>query len=114
MNSWLALPPMGRGMQAFALFAVFVVGTRQHALMTLIHDRISSRHQSAAVLQSKPHNAQDAAAAGFLDRVVGADALLEEARALAAGLAQLPANAYATNKADLRSASLAVMQASLS
>lgn len=82
-------------------------------LMTLIRDRIGSNFQNAAVLQSKPHNATEAIAAGFLDKAVDAAELEAEAAALASALGQLPTNSYAANKADLRSASLAVMRESL-
>ncbi|MEM1404800.1 MAG: crotonase/enoyl-CoA hydratase family protein [Pseudomonadota bacterium] len=83
-------------------------------LMTLIHDRIGSNHQTAAVLQSKPHGPDDAIAAGFLDRTVEAAALMAEASAFAAGVGELPGNVYGANKVDLRSKSLAEMRTSLS
>jgi enoyl-CoA hydratase len=83
-------------------------------LMTLIRDRIGSNHQTAAVLQSMPHGPVDAVAAGFLDRTVEGGALLAEAGAMAQALSQLPKGAYAGNKEDLRSTSLALMRDALS
>ncbi len=83
-------------------------------LMTLIKERLSNRHKSIAVLQSKPHSPVEAVDAGFLDRIVAADSLVTEAQKLAESLAQLPAQVYAANKEDLRSQSLATMRDSLS
>ena len=82
-------------------------------LMALIKERLSNKHKSIAILTSKPHPPAEAQEAGFLDQVVGADALLGTAQAVAEGLAQLPADMYATNKLDLRSESLAIMRADL-
>jgi enoyl-CoA hydratase len=82
-------------------------------LMTLIKDRLSSRHQTIAVLQSKPHSAEEALAAGFLDRVTDQDSLLDECQAQAENLSQLPGEIFAVNKEDLRSQSLQMMRESI-
>ncbi len=80
-------------------------------LMTLIRDRLSSRHQTMAVLHSKPYGAEEAVNAGFLDNVTEQASLLDECQALAENLGQLPTEIHAVNKEDLRSQSLAAMRA---
>ncbi|MEM1142407.1 MAG: crotonase/enoyl-CoA hydratase family protein [Pseudomonadota bacterium] len=79
-------------------------------LMALIRDRISSRYQNLAVLQSKPFSGQEALQAGFLDQVVTQNQLSESVIETAKKLAELPAEAYARNKLDLRSPSLQLMK----
>ena len=79
-------------------------------LLTLVRDRIASIQQTTAVLQSKQFNAEEALAAGFLDAIVDQDSLLSECQAHAEHLSQLPAEAYAMNKEDLRSHSLMTMR----
>jgi enoyl-CoA hydratase len=82
-------------------------------LMSLIHARIPSCHQTTAVLQSRAHSPEEAVTAGFLDQIVEADQLLPQAIALAETLTQLPAEFYKTNKEDLRQGYLKVMRDSL-
>ena len=82
-------------------------------LMTLVKDRIARKHQTIAVLQSKPHRAEEAVSAGFLDGVVEQDCLLSESQAWAEQLGQMPGEAYAMNKEDLRSQALKIMRESL-
>jgi enoyl-CoA hydratase len=80
-------------------------------LMALIKTRISSQHQTAAVLASKPFGPDEAVVAGFLDTVVDTGALEKSALEQASTLAQLPGNVYRGNKEDLRSEPLRVMRA---
>ncbi len=82
-------------------------------LMTLIKDRIASAQQTLAVLQSRPYRAEEAREAGFLDKVTARDTLLSECQALAEQLSQLPGEAYAANKEDLRSHALGAMRESI-
>jgi enoyl-CoA hydratase len=82
-------------------------------LMTLIRDRIASTQQTLAVLQSRPYRAEEAREAGFLDKVTAQDTLLSECQALAEQLSQLPGEAYAANKEDLRSHALGAMRESI-
>lgn len=82
-------------------------------LMTLIKERLSSRHRTIAVLHSKPYGAHQAVDAGFLDSVTEQGSLMDECQELAESLGQLPGETYAANKEDLRSQSLKVMRAAI-
>ncbi|MFY0702063.1 MAG: hypothetical protein JXR04_14690, partial [Bermanella sp.] len=82
-------------------------------LMSLIKDRISSAYQTIAVIQSKKFTPAQAVEAGFLDQIVEKDQLLTSAMSLAQELIKLPAAYYKTNKLDLRSEKLQIMQDSL-
>ncbi|MEM6302512.1 MAG: crotonase/enoyl-CoA hydratase family protein [Pseudomonadota bacterium] len=79
-------------------------------LMSLIHERIGSRYQSVAVLQSKPFSPNEAVAAGFLDELVEENELATAAKTWGETVAKLPAATFAANKEDLRSAALSVMR----
>ncbi|MGI9326535.1 MAG: crotonase/enoyl-CoA hydratase family protein [Pseudomonadales bacterium] len=81
--------------------------------LTLARERLSKRHLSAAVIQAQmfdPHGARDA---GFLDEVVSADDLRARALARASELAQLPGEAYASNKLGARQVAIDTIRASL-
>lgn len=82
-------------------------------LMSLIKDRINSAYQTIAVIQSKKLTPAQAVDAGFLDQLVEKDQLLTSAMSLAQELIKLPAAFYKTNKLDLRSDKLKIMQDSL-
>jgi len=82
-------------------------------LMSLIKDRIHSAQQTIAVIQSKKYTPAQAVDAGFLDQLVEQDQLLSSAMELAQELIKLPAAFYKTNKLDLRSDKLKIMQDSL-
>lgn len=82
-------------------------------LMSLIKERIPSNHQTSLVLQAKPYTAEEAVSAGFLDTIVERESLMDECRAIAEQLSQLPAKAYATNKEELRAEALSVMRKSI-
>ncbi len=70
--------------------------------LALADDRISKRHQTAAIIQAHLYDPIGAVDAGFLDLVVEPDALMEDTLAEAARLAELPSAAYAGNKIALR------------
>ena len=75
--------------------------------------RIDPRHQTRAYVQSQLYDPDGAVAAGFLDRVLPPDQVLEGTLAEAKALAELPAEPYAQNKRDLRAAYIAAIEASL-
>ena len=59
-----------------------------------------------AAIESRVYDPASAVAAGFLDRIVPADSLLEASLAEAARLAALPAAAFAGNSAKVRAAGI--------
>ena len=82
-------------------------------LMALIRERVASRYQSIAVLQSRPLAPRAALDAGFLDLVVTPEDLDSEVASWEAGASQLPGEVHGRNKEDLRSGALKVMRESL-
>ena len=72
----------------------------------LANSRISKRHLTAVLLQATLYDPAGAIDAGFLDEAVAAEELQAHSVAIAAQLAQLPADAYAQNKQDIRAQSL--------
>ncbi len=70
--------------------------------MELAQARLSRRHLTAAVVQSQIYAPADAVDAGYLDSVVDAETLMDNALASAAQLGALPGDAYARNKIGLR------------
>ena len=70
--------------------------------LALADDRISKRHQTAAIIQAQLYDPIGAVDAGFLDLVVEPDDLMEDTLAEAARLAALPNAAYAGNKIAIR------------
>jgi enoyl-CoA hydratase len=68
----------------------------------LARDRLDPRHLVQATVQSTIYAPQDAAAAGFVDRVAPPESLLEQAHSEAKRLSALPEQAYAATKARLR------------
>ncbi|NCF43553.1 MAG: crotonase/enoyl-CoA hydratase family protein [Proteobacteria bacterium] len=75
--------------------------------------RISKRHQTEAMIQATLYDPEAAKDAGFLDAVVPAEALAQEALAAATALAELPTAAYATMKLDVRRQYIDIIAASL-
>jgi enoyl-CoA hydratase len=75
--------------------------------------RLSKRHLSAATIQARLFNPEEAVDAGFLDRVVSAEDLLQQSIETAAQLAQLPTETYAANKLLIRESSIARIRQSL-
>ena len=80
---------------------------------TLLEAKLSKRHYTAAVTQSKVYDPKGAVDAGFLDEVVGEGEATAKALEVAAGLAQLPAHAYAANKLTTRQEGIEVMKRDL-
>lgn len=76
--------------------------------------RIDPRHQTRVYVQSELFDPDSAVAAGFLDRVLPPDQVLDGAITEAKALAELPAQTYAKNKLDLRASYIAAIEASLS
>lgn len=68
----------------------------------LARDRLDPRELTASVVQAKIYNPDEAAAAGWLDRVVEEAELADAALAEAKRLAQLPGGAYGMSKKSLR------------
>jgi enoyl-CoA hydratase len=70
----------------------------------LAEERISKRHLTRALLQAETYDAAGAVEAGYLDRIVPADRLHDEALAEAKRLAALPTAAYGATKSNIRKA----------
>ena len=75
--------------------------------------KLSKRHYTAAVTQSKVYDPHGAVDAGFLDELVGEGEATVKARELAAEFARLPAHAYAANKLTTRREGIEVMKRDL-
>jgi enoyl-CoA hydratase len=72
----------------------------------LARDRLGKRHLTEATMQAKVYTPDGAAEAGYLDRLAGAESVVEEAFAEAKRLSQLPGEAYGNTKAKLREATI--------
>jgi enoyl-CoA hydratase len=72
----------------------------------IARDRLSRRHFQRAVIQAEIYGPDGAVDAGYLDRVVPAERLAEEARAEAERLAGLPRRAFSETKQRVRGASV--------
>ncbi len=75
--------------------------------------RLSKRHLTPAVIQSRMYGPNEAVDAGFLDEVVAADALETVCMAHAEKLAALPTETHGQMKRDVRASGLANIEASL-
>lgn len=75
--------------------------------------RISKRHQTEAIIQATLYDSEAAKNAGFLDAVVPSESLAHEAMAAATALAELPTEAYASMKLDVRRQYIDIIAASL-
>jgi len=80
---------------------------------TLLQAKLSKRHYTAAVTQSKTYDPRGAVDAGFLDELVAPGEAIPRALELAKGFAGLPAHAYATNKLTVRKEGIEVMKRDL-
>lgn len=81
--------------------------------LELAKARLSKRHLTASPIQSRIYESKDAIDAGFLDRIVAPDKVVDTALEAAAQLAELPAGAYAANKLGVRSEIAETIRASL-
>ena len=79
----------------------------------LAQDRLSRRHLQRAVNLAELYSPRDAVDAGYLDRVVAADALLDEALAEARRYDPLDRRAHHGSKRNLRGATIERIRASL-
>jgi enoyl-CoA hydratase len=79
----------------------------------LVASRLSKRHVTPAVIQSRLYEPDAAVDAGFLDEVADAAQLLPRCHDIAAELQKLPTATYAQMKRDVREDSLATIEASL-
>lgn len=75
--------------------------------------RLGQDHFTPAVIQGKMHSPDEAVAAGFLDKAVASDALMEASFAATGALSQLPTRAYYGNKRLIRKDAIAAIKASL-
>lgn len=81
--------------------------------MELARDRIAPQELARATLMARIYAPAEAAAAGYLDEVVQADALLTRAKEAAATLASLARPAYEATKSRLRAKTIAHVEATL-
>lgn len=72
--------------------------TVPHFAIELCRQRLAPAHLHRAVCTAAPYTPQEAVAAGFLDVVLTADAVLQQAQALAGQFAALPAAAFSATK----------------
>ena len=79
----------------------------------LARDRLDPRRLTEATVQATMYAPADAAAVGYLDRVVAPDALLTTAKETAAALAKLPKKAYGETKRRVRAKMIAEARATL-
>ncbi|MCA9611988.1 MAG: crotonase/enoyl-CoA hydratase family protein [Myxococcales bacterium] len=80
----------------------------------LARERLARERFVQATLLAQPMNPDQAAAVGFLDRVVEEESLLDEAVASAAKLAELPSVAFSVTKRSLREVLVNEVRATLS
>jgi enoyl-CoA hydratase len=79
----------------------------------LARQRLSKRHFQQATIQAQMYTPDEAVDAGFLDRAVEPDSLLDEALAEAGRLAKLPQPAFANTKAATRATAIAYIRETL-
>jgi enoyl-CoA hydratase len=79
----------------------------------IARDRLSRRHFQRAVIQAEIYGPDGAVDAGYLDRVVPAERLAEEAMAEAERLAGLPRRAFSETKRRVRGESIERIRRSL-
>ena len=76
--------------------------TLPHFAVEIARDRLSKRHLQRAVIQAEIYTPEGAVDAGYLDRIVPAEHLAEEAMAEAERLAALPRRAFSETKQRIR------------
>ncbi len=79
----------------------------------LARARLDPRHLTRSFVQSYVYNPDEAVQAGYLDRVLPMDQVVDAAAAEAARLGELPVAAYGQIKRDIRSNHIAAIEASL-
>lgn len=75
--------------------------------------RLNPRQLTRAFVQAHLYDPDDAVPAGFLDRVLPMDQVVDQALAEAVRLTELAGEAYAGNKRNIRAAHIAAIEASL-
>lgn len=75
--------------------------------------RLNPRHLTRAFVQSYLYDPDESVQAGFLDRVLPLDQVVDQAFAEAVRLAEMAGEAYAGNKRNIRAAHIAAIEASL-
>ena len=75
--------------------------------------RLATQHVTKAYVQANLYDPDGAVTAGFLDRVLPPDQVLEGALSDAAALAELPVANYAGNKLEIRAPYIETIKASL-
>jgi len=80
----------------------------------LARDRLDPRYRLAATIHAQVLSPEGALAAGFLDQVVPAERLLEQAMAEATKLSRLPTQPYALTKQRMRKEIIDYVRATLS
>ncbi len=79
----------------------------------LVNSRLSKRHITPAVIQSRLYSPELAIDPGYLDEVTDSQQLLARCSEIATELLQLPTESYAAMKRDVRQGSLAKIHASI-
>ena len=79
----------------------------------ITRERLVGPHIQQAAIESRVYDPAAGVEAGFLDRVVPADEVLDQAMAEATRLAALPAAAYAGNAAKVRAAGIERLRAAI-
>lgn len=87
--------------------------TLPRSAVEIVRARLSKRHFERAVVQAEVYAPEGAVDAGFLDRVVDAEALEGVARERAAALAALPHHAFRDNKRRALEATLGRIRTAL-
>jgi enoyl-CoA hydratase len=87
--------------------------TMPYAAVEICRYRLTPAQFNRAVLLSAVYSPEDAVTAGFLDRVVPAPGLLDEARGRAAELAKLDMTAHAGSKERVRGQALGAILAGI-
>jgi enoyl-CoA hydratase len=82
-------------------------------LMEFARERLSKRHLQRATVQAEIYGPEAAVDAGFLDRVVEPEELLETAKAETKRLAVLPRAAFVATRAKARSGVIERIEATL-
>jgi len=79
----------------------------------LARDRLSTLHQTRAMIQAFIYDSKGAVEAGYLDMLVEPDQVVKQALAIAGQLAKLPGHAYAYQKSAMRKPALEAIRASI-
>ena len=87
--------------------------TLPHAATEVLRQRLTPAAFNRATVLAEPFSPEEAVAAGFLDRVVEPDALLETAQAVAQQAATLDLAAHAATKRRVRGPAVDAIRAGL-